>query len=42
MKYCSGKEYVANFEIELVFAEIIAGFSLEVSYSIIFIYSCKL
>ena len=41
-QYCSGKEYVTNFEIGLEFAEIIAGFSLEVSFSIFFIYLCKL
>ena len=33
-QYCSCKEYVTNFEIGLEFAEIIAGFSLEVSFSI--------
>ena len=41
-QYCSGKEYVTNFEIGLEFAEIITGFSLEVSFSIFFIYLCKL
>ena len=41
-QYCSGKGYVANFEIGLVLAEIIAGLSRKVMFSIFFIYLCQL
>ena len=41
-QYCSGMRYVANSEIGLVLAEIIAGLSREVMLSIFFIYLCQL
>ena len=40
--FVSGKGYVANFEIGLVLAEIIAGLAREVMFSRFFIYLCQL
>ena len=37
-QYCSGNEYVTNFEIGLVFTEIIAGLSFEFSFSIVYVF----